>query len=310
MANKTVIVLGATGMLGSMVVDVLSRDETLHVIATARSEGLVAKACKRVERAEWRTFEIRDESETNKSQLNSLGTASWIVNAIGIIKPYIDDDNPAECERAIMVNSMFPHWLAHTAEKSGAHVLQIATDCVYSGVKGLYVESDKHDALDVYGKTKSLGEALLPNIHHLRCSIIGPEPKGYVSLLEWFLGQPSGAEVNGFTNHIWNGVTTLHFARLCHGIITMNLSLEHIHHVIPSGTISKAELLQSFAHEYKRDDITIMPTQAKTVINRTLATVSVEQNNKLWDSAGYHVVPSVPQMIAELAQFDYSMAEL
>ena len=66
----------------------------------------------------------------------------------------------------------------------GARVLQIATDCVYSGAQGAYVETDLHDALDVYGKTKSLGECQEPNVYHLRCSIIGPEPKDFKFLIE------------------------------------------------------------------------------------------------------------------------------
>ena len=93
---------------------------------------------------------------------------------------------------------MLPHQLARKAESSGAKVIQIATDCVYSGKKGEYVESDEFDPLDVYGKTKSLGEVTSPGVYHLRCSIIGPEPKEHKFLLDWFLGQPKNARVNGY----------------------------------------------------------------------------------------------------------------
>ena len=307
MAMTTVIVLGASGMLGSMVTDVLSRDRTLHVIATARSTDLAAKGRARVDKADWRTFEIRNEAETTR-QIDSLGNVDWMVNAIGIIKPYIHDDDPAECERAILGNAMFPHWLARAAEKSGAQVLQIATDCVYSGVKGHYVESDKHDALDVYGKTKSLGEVSSPNIHHLRCSIIGPEPKAYISLLEWFLHQPSGAEANGFSNHLWNGVTTLHFANLCRAVISGSMVLSHIQHIVPTGEVTKNDLLHVFAQCFGRDDIRIRPVEADLVVNRTLLTENESLNLELWQTAGYHDrPPTVPEMIQELAAFNYQM---
>ena len=82
--------------------------------------------------------------------------------------------------------------------------MQIATDCVYSGKKGSYNEDDLHDALDVYGKTKSLGEAQSPNLLNIRCSIIGPEQGKHVSLLEWFLTQEPGAKLQGFAHHHWN----------------------------------------------------------------------------------------------------------
>jgi dTDP-4-dehydrorhamnose reductase len=304
LGNDTIGILGASGMLGSMMPDVLSGDKKLKLIATVRKEELAAHGRNRYKNIEW---QVLDAEETNVEKLSSIiGDASWIINAIGITKPYIHDDNPEEVERAIVVNSLFPHKLARAATLKGARVLQIATDCVYSGAKGQYVESDLHDAFDVYGKTKSFGEVHLPNVSNLRCSIIGPESKSFLSLLEWFRRQPQNAQVNGYTNHQWNGVTTLHFARLCRGIITTNMTLPHLQHVVPAGTISKAELLKSFAKEYQRQDIIIKPVEAKTVIDRTLATENETLNRALWVAAGYTEPPSIPQMVKELAQFNYN----
>ena len=298
-----VIVLGASGMLGSMVLEYLSTDSSLRLIATARSQELIQKLRTRLPDVEWR---LLDAERCNvKNIVDVLGDAKWAVNAIGVIKPYIHDDNAAEVERAVTVNALFPHLLAHAAGQSGCRVLQIATDCVYSGSKGHYVEKDSHDPLDVYGKTKSLGAVYSVKAHHLRCSIIGPEPKGHVSLLDWFLGQPHNGGVGGYTNHQWNGVTTLHFAKVCQGIIKQGLDLPHVQHLIPAGIVSKAELLQCFSREYQRQDITITPTEAKAIIDRTLATVNDPLNRQLWAAAGYPKPPTVPEMVAELAEFDY-----
>jgi len=247
-------------------------------------------------------------SEAAADQLAASGRFDWIVNAIGITKPLIRDDNLAEIERAIRINSVLPHLVAEFAANIGARVLQIATDCVYSGAKGSYVETDPHDALDVYGKTKSLGECYHPNVGHLRCSIVGPEPKDYKFLIEWFRRQPSGATVNGFVNHMWNGVTTLHFARLCRGVIESDLALPHIQHVVPAGIISKAAMLHEFAGAFGRGDITIRDANAAMVIDRTLATRNPELNAALWSAAGYLKPPTVPEMIAELARYDYRFA--
>jgi dTDP-4-dehydrorhamnose reductase len=200
--------------------------------------------------------------------------------------------------------------LSQAAEQCEAQILQIATDCVYSGSKGNYSEHDKHDALDVYGKTKSLGEAYADNIHHLRCSIIGPEPKNHVSLLDWFLGQPKKSTVSGYVNHKWNGVTTLHFARLCQGIISQGLRFSHMQHIIPTGLVSKAELLGYFAREYHREDITITAAEAEVVIDRTLTSIDDTFNRKAWSAAGYTTPPTVEEMVAELSAFDYSLINL
>ena len=303
MKRKKVLVLGASGMLGSIVTDFFSRDENLSITATMRSSELIAKARRLADNIEWRVFEIKDENRTVQ-QFQEFAEPDWIINAIGIIKPYIHDEKPDEIERAITVNSCFPQWLARSFEKS--RIIQIATDCVYSGSKGLYLESDAHDALDVYGKTKSLGEVWLPNVGHLRCSIIGPESRNYVSLLEWFRRQPSKAKVSGYTNHTWNGVTTLHYAKLCHGIIKKDVPLPHIQHVIPDGDITKHDLLCCFARCFQRSDIQITAADAKKVIDRTLATENQDLNMKLWECAGYEdCPPSVCEMVEELADFDF-----
>lgn len=297
--KKKVLVLGGAGMLGSMVVDHLSRDSGLELTATTRSPELATTCRERMPEVAWQSF-----NATAEEAPSFFRQFEWVINCIGIIKPLIHDDNASEVERAVRVNSYFPHLLARWTENH-ARVIQIATDCVYSGAKGHYTENDLHDALDVYGKTKSLGEVYAAHVNHLRCSIIGPEMKSPRSLMEWFLGQPQNATVNGFTNHNWNGVTTLHFAKLCAGIIKENISLPHMQHVIPTGAVTKHEMLEHFARCYSRDDVTIKPTEAPTIIDRTLNTSQDDLNRKLWEAAGYSQSPTVPLMLEELAGFDY-----
>lgn len=300
-----VVVLGASGMLGSMVLDYLCTDSSIQLIATARSQELIQKLSTRLPDVEWRLLDAECCNLTDI--VGVFNEAKWAVNAIGAIKPYIHDDNAAEVKRAVVVNALFPHLLAHAAEQSGCRVLQAATDCVFSGSRGLYTEKDNHDALDVYGKTKSLGEVYSASVRHLRCSIIGPEPKGHVSLLDWFLGQAPNSGVGGYTNHHWNGITTLHFAKVCQGIMKHGIDLPHVQHVIPAGAVSKAELLRCFGREYQRQDIAITPTEAKTVINRTLATLNDALNRQLWAIAGYAKPPTPAEMVAELARFRYRL---
>ena len=291
-----VAVLGASGMLGSMVVHYLSQQSEVQLTATVRTEMLAVTCSERVSGVAWRLFDAGEGTMPG-----FFDDQEWIVNCIGVIKPYIRDNCAEKVERAVRVNALFPHLLARVAEKCGCRVLQIATDCVYSGVKGGYTEHDAHDPQDVYGKTKSLGEAYSPNVHHLRCSIIGPEPKAKVSLLEWFLAQQKGAHVSGYVNHQWNGITTLQFARLCYGAMQEPIALPHVQHVVPSGATSKCDLLRCFRREYGRDDITVVLTEADTTVDRTLSTTNQELNSTIWAAAGYSGPPSIPQMVGELA---------
>ena len=295
-----VLVLGGSGMLGSMVVDVISREAGLAVTASVRSAAMEHALAPRFPGVAFRMF----EPSAGVSPELFEGQA-WVVNAIGITKPLIRDDRADDIERAIEINARLPHQVARAARATGARVLQIATDCVYSGARGGYVESDAHDALDVYGKSKSLGETFYDNVHHLRCSIIGPEPKDFKFLIEWFRRQPSSSQLNGFMNHQWNGVTTLHFARICLGVITRGVELGHLIHVVPTGTLSKAEMLREFGRTFSRPDIAIRDVSASSVVDRTLATNQPELNREVWRAAGYSDAPSVPGMIQELAGFNY-----
>jgi dTDP-4-dehydrorhamnose reductase len=300
-----VAVLGGSGMLGSMVVDLLSRETPFNVIATVRSPILLREFRQRCEGVEWRLLEADHCSEADLS--STMQGCDWAINCIGVIKPYIHDDIPTETEAAVVINALFPHLLARATLRAGCQVIQIATDCVFSGRRGQYAETDQHDALDAYGKTKSLGEVFSDNVHHLRVSIIGPEYTRNVSLLGWLLSQPSGSAVTGYTNHRWNGITTLHFARLCSSIICHQLELDHIQHVIPADAVSKAELLRSVAESYQRVDIHITDKEAPAAIDRTLVTANPARNQQLWAAAGYPQSPSVAQMVAELAQYDYQL---
>lgn len=254
-----ILVLGATGMLGSMVSEMLELD--LRTLS-------------------------RPEFNAEYDYLLAGDDIDRIINCIGLIKPYCDD-----VQRAIRVNALFPYDLP-------PGTIQIATDCVYSGKKGNYSETDLHDAEDVYGKTKSLGEAA--HLNNLRCSIIGPERKNHLSLLDWFLSQEVES-VNGFTNHLWNGITTLHFARICTGIIKEQIELPNLQHIVPADKVTKAELLEIIAEAYNKP-INIKPVEADTTVDRTLTTNDPSLNRTIWQAAGYSEPPTIKQMIKELAE--------
>lgn len=249
-------------------------------IAVLGSSGMLGSMMNRV---------LQPDITFNRPQFDAERPFLWldgyqVVNCIGVIKPYCED-----VERAIKVNALFPHTLPVTT-------IQIATDCVFSGnVPHRYLESDPHDALDTYGKTKSLGEA--SHIKNLRCSIIGPEVKNHTSLLDWFLRQD---KVDGYTNHYWNGITTYHFAKIVQGAIRESIELPQIQHIVPADITTKAQLLRLIARAYNKD-IAIHSIQAHRTVYRILGTNNYELNLRLWQAAGYESPPTIKQMVNELA---------
>lgn len=302
MKKRKVAVLGANGMLGSMVMRVLSLDDNFSLIGTVRKGSEAKSLAKKYPQSKIKVLDL-DNAGVSQIKKAILGS-DWVINCIGILKPYISEDDPFKIQRAIRINSLFPHLLANAAESINARIIQIETDCVFSGRRGDYVETDPHDPLDVYGKTKSLGETFNKNVYHLRCSIIGPEPKAHVSLLDWFLLQKKNTQVNGFTNHLWNGVTTLHFASAVRGIIKKNLRLPRLQHFIPQDKLTKAKLLEESKKAFDRKDIKITPVKADLVLDRTLSTINPEANQKIWLAAGYDTCPTIREMLKELGEFN------
>ena len=285
---QKVLILGATGMLGSACMEIMGHNSEIELVGTARSGN-----------DRYIAFDAR--TDFIDKLLENI-KPNWIINCIGIIKPHIDEKVTTSIENAIQINSEFPVLLAGAAEKITARVIQIATDCVYSGVKGSYVESDLHDATDVYGKTKSLGEVPSQNVMHIRASIIGPEVGRSTSLLEWFRNQEVDAKLNGFTDHLWNGVTTHAFGKLCLGIVNNDAFLAGPHHVIPGDVVSKARLLRIFAEAYNRKDIVISDVISPKRIDRTLGTENLSLSKELWLLAGYQSPPTVEEMVLEQAE--------
>lgn len=288
-----VAILGASGMLGSAVLQQFQNFEGRVIFTTRRTAQR-----EELSHFEHRHFDVMDDLISEV--LKDFENGDYIINCIGIIKPYIRDSDVEQRKTAQLINGLFPHSLAEFGEITGTRTIQIATDCVYSGKKGKYVESDEFDALDVYGKTKSLGEVPSESIQHLRASIIGPEHGRSTSLLEWVRNQPQHASISGFLDHFWNGVSTFHFGKISRGIIETNLFRSGVQHLVPSDIVSKHQLVSEIARVFEREDISISETNSGNPVNRTLQTEDQAYNHKLWQAAGYSEPPKVSQMVNEI----------
>jgi len=212
-----------------------------------------------------------------------------IINCMGTIKPRIDALGDLN---GILVNSVFPRLLANVSEDVGSHLIHPTTDCVYSGLKGSYDENDKYDVSDVYGMSKAMGEP--NNCTVVRTSIIGEEVNQGRSLVEW-VKSSANKTVNGFTNHFWNGVTCLQFAKICEQIINTNnfwTGIKHVH----SNTLNKQELVQMISDVYNLN-ITVTPVETPIACDRSMSTIH---------TTGI-VVPPLKQQIEEMKEFSETL---
>lgn len=209
-----------------------------------------------------------------------------VINAVGIVK---QRSSSKESIPSLELNALLPHKLSLLCKTVGARLVQISTDCVFSGEKGNYVESDIPDATDLYGKSKLLGE--LPDSYcaTLRTSIIGLELARKKSLIEWYLAQKG--EIKGFKKAIYTGVTTNEMARIIEFVLLNCPDLQGIWHVA-SKPINKYDLLKTLTEKLGRKDITLQ-SDIDFVCDRSLI------GDAFINQTGYKI-PEWDDMINEL----------
>ncbi len=211
----------------------------------------------------------------------------FVINCVGVVKQLAEGHDPII---SITVNSLFPHRVAKVCSEIGARVIHISTDCVFSGRKGMYRESDPPDAEDLYGRSKLLGEAAGENALTLRTSIIGRELRSTTGLVEWFLSN-RGASVNGFVEAIYSGLTTHALSSLIGDLIERDEPLHGLYQV-SSEPINKYDLLLLLNDAFGADVMIRRSTELR--IDRSL------DSTRFREVAGWQPA-TWPEMVAALA---------
>ena len=164
-----ILILGADGMLGHQLIESYrGRHETVGTYR--RSSHNYTDLIDYLSDQCYYNIEATDFASIKQLITHVKPTA--VINAIGIVK---QRDKEQEIVSSIKINSLLPHQLAGICQKQGSRLIHISTDCVFSGKRGCYLESDVPDAEDIYGRTKLLGEVMGAGCLTLRTSIIGLE---------------------------------------------------------------------------------------------------------------------------------------
>lgn len=288
-----ILVLGATGMLGHKLWQVLA--DPFDTYVTLR-QGLKSYA-------RYNLFDrMRTVDHVSVQDFDSVIRAiaevrpQVVVNCIGVVKQHPAAKDPLV---SISVNALFPPRLAQLCRAAGIRLIHISTDCVFAGRKGNYVESDVADAEDLYGRTKFLGEVSYDGCLTLRTSVIGRELETSHGLIEWFLSQ-EGKAVHGYTRAIFSGFTTYALAEIIAQIITEHPDIQGVWHVA-SEPISKFELLLLVKQTYGLR-IQIEPDET-VVVDRSL-------NADRFRQATGFVRASWPDMIEQMYRDPTPYSEL
>lgn len=281
---KRILILGGTGMLGHTLFAHLAGQGKWDVHATSRdSKGLT----------EWfpdhLAAKVRPMVDADNFDTVIRGLAGVqpdiVINCIGLIKQTSLANDPLS---AITVNSQLPHRLSMLCRTAGARLIHISTDCVFDGQKGDYREDEHSNAMDLYGRTKYLGEVAYPHCITLRTSIIGHELKGFRGVIEWFLAQQG--QMRGFKKAVFSGFPTIEFSRIISDYILPNDGLQGVYHV-SSEPISKYDLLKIVAEKYGKE-VEIEPDE-DFYIDRSL------DSSRFREITGYQP-PAWPELVDDM----------
>jgi dTDP-4-dehydrorhamnose reductase len=237
-----ILILGASGMIGSGIYNRLYIESSLEVYGGVRD--LSAK----------KFFPgPLQENLVNYGDLSNEESISFalkkvnpdvVINCVGLTKHKKEADNP---EIAVPINATMPHQFASACHDRSIRFIHISSDCVFSGSKGMYLEGDLPDASDLYGRSKALGEVVSGNALTLRTSTIGHELHTTYGLLEWFLAQDK--ECLGFSKAIFSGLPSVVFAEVIKDFVLPNPHLEGLYQV-SAEPIDKYQLLKLIASIY------------------------------------------------------------
>lgn len=281
-----VLVLGASGMLGNAVLRLFAQSPGFEVLGSARSvHALLLLPTALASRL---ICGVDVENFDSLTGLFAKTRPNVVINCIGLVKQLAEADDPLA---AIPINALLPHRLARLCELSGARMVHISTDCVFSGSKGMYTEADNPDAKDLYGRSKYLGEVDYPHAITLRTSIIGHELSGANSLVGWFLAQRAG--VKGFARAVFSGLPTVELARVIRDHVIPHPELHGLYHV-SAEPINKFDLLTLVGQAYSRN--TQITPDDQLVIDRSLDSTRFKQ------ATGYRP-PQWPELVRRMREF-------
>ncbi|KJC42508.1 dTDP-4-dehydrorhamnose reductase [Bradyrhizobium sp. LTSP885] len=282
----TVLVLGATGMLGNAMFRGFAQSPGYRAFGSTRAKGLHGSFPEAM-----RANLISDVDVENVDALSTVLAdvkPDVVINCVGLVKQLSEAKDPLA---TLPVNAVLPHRLARLCRLADARLVHISTDCVFDGAKGNYSEQDQPNAVDLYGRSKLLGEVDCENAVTLRTSIIGHELNSAHGLIGWFMSQ-SGS-IKGFTKAIFSGLPTAELMRVIRDFVLTDHSLRGLYHV-SAAPISKYELLRIVADSYGRT-IEIVPDET-LIIDRSL------DSSRFRQRTGYRP-PEWPVLVRNMRDF-------
>lgn len=275
---KKILIIGTKGMAGHVVFTYLQETGKYEVFGLARNIEESAHVFN------------ADVSDTHKlEKIISENQFDAVINCIGILNKDAED-HPS---KAVWFNSYFPHFLESITKGTSTKVIHISTDCVFNGKRGGYIETDQKDGYGYYAQSKALGEVYNEKDLTIRTSIIGPElNKNGIGLFHWFMSQPENAQLKGYSQAYWSGITTIELAKVIDEVLSSQ-NASGLVQVAGKEKIDKYNLLKLFNEVFRNNTVAIDSDDSYR-IDKSL--VSIREDFK-------YKVPSYKEMLLEMKEW-------
>ncbi len=269
------LILGCNGMAGHTI-SLYLKEQGYEVDGFAREESRFVRTL---------VGDVRELKTVRK--VIEDGQYDAAVNCIGLLNKFAENNH----EAAVFLNSYFPQFLAGITAHTSTQIIHISTDCVFSGSRGGYTESDLPDGELFYDRSKALGELVNKKDITFRNSIVGPDlKKDGIGLVNWFMQQKG--RVKGYKNAMWTGQTTLQLAKTIE-----NAAIQHVHglyNMVPEKCISKYDMLILFNQYLRKEPIEITPEE-NFRIDKSLKRTNFERFS--------YKIPGYEEQVRELGEW-------
>jgi len=261
--RKKLLILDSTSMAGHMICSYLNFINKYDIVNIICDSSLANQEC----------YVDVDDKQFLYKTIHKYNP-DIIINCLRLLI----DESEVRPDKAIYYNSYIPHYLSRIGKEINAKIIQLSTDCVFSGKKGGYNENDFKDGENYYARTKALGEIINERDLTLRTSFIGPNINDKnEELFHWFLLQKG--EVNGYTKAFWTGITTLELAKSIGRAI--EIDLRGLYHLVPKEKISKYDLLNLIKYIWNKNDVVIKSDDTISIDK------SLIDNRKILETSSY-----------------------
>lgn len=273
---KKILIIGSKGMAGHVIYHYFKENTNYTIIDIARDSGFHVP-----------TYELDITDFNSLKLILQEETPTHVINCIGML----NQEAESHPDKAVLLNSYLPHFLARTGIEIGFKLTHISTDCVFNGKTGSYLEDSYKDGFGFYAQSKSLGEVVNERHLTLRTSIIGPELKcNGIGLFDWFTKQQG--RVVGYSMAFWTGVTTLELAKAIHASIEQDL--KGLYHLVNNEKITKLELLKLFQIEFKNSLIKNILSDESYKIDKSLVNTRTDFS---------FTIPKYSEMVIEMRKW-------